>query len=74
MGLTGTPEALSVAYDAYRVEFEHLFDDPEHGPIYSHGSFVYLLSPEGEVLTQVPPILPPEQVAGIVQKYAKAGS
>ncbi|KRS11988.1 photosynthetic protein synthase I [Roseovarius atlanticus] len=69
LGLTGTPEALDVAYQAFQVEFEHLFDDPEHGPIYSHGSFIYLLDPEGEVLTQVPPVLPPEQVSAIVRKY-----
>lgn len=69
LGLTGSPEALSVAYDAFDVEFEYLFDDPEHGPIYSHGSFIYLLDPAGEVLTQVPPILPPEQVSAIMRKY-----
>lgn len=74
LGLTGTPEALSVAYDAYNVQFEKIFDDPQYGPIYSHGSFIYLLDPAGNVLTQVPPILPPEQVSQIVQKYAKAGS
>lgn len=71
LGLTGTPEALDVAYEAYKVEFEHLFDDPEHGPIYSHGSFIYVLDPEGEVLTQVPPVLPPEQVSAIVRKYVE---
>ena len=71
LGLTGTPEALDVVYQAFQVEFEHLFDDPEHGPIYSHGSFIYLLDPEGEVLTQVPPVLPPEQVSAIVRKYVE---
>jgi len=74
LGLTGTPEALGVAYDAYNVEFEHLFDDPQYGPIYSHGSFIYVLDSEGNVLTQVPPILPPEQVSQIVQKYVKTES
>lgn len=72
VGLTGTPEELSVAYDAYQVSFEHLFDDPEYGPIYSHGSHVYLLDPEGEVLTMLPPILPPAQVAQIVKRYTNA--
>lgn len=71
LGLTGTPEALDVAYEAFQVEFEHLFDDPEHGPIYSHGSFIYVLDPAGEVLTQVPPVLPPEQVSAIVRKYVE---
>ncbi|MEO1138604.1 MAG: SCO family protein [Pseudomonadota bacterium] len=74
LGLTGTPEALSVAYDAYSVTFEHLFDDPTYGPIYSHGSFIYVLDPDGNVLTQVPPILPPAQVSQIVQKYVQDGS
>ncbi|MGK7652564.1 SCO family protein [Roseovarius sp. B08] len=71
LGLTGTPEALDMAYDGFRVEFEHLFDDPEHGPIYSHGSYIYVLNPAGEVLTQVPPVLPPEQVSAIVRKYVE---
>ncbi|QFT93371.1 SCO1/SenC family protein [Roseovarius sp. THAF9] len=71
LGLTGTPEALKMAYEAFQVEFEHLFDDPEHGPIYSHGSFIYVLDPAGEVLTQLPPVLPPEQVSAIVRKYVE---
>ena len=71
VGLTGTPEELSVAYDAFQVEFEHIMDDPEYGPIYSHGSHIYLLNPAGEVLTLLPPILPAEQVTQIVAKYAQ---
>ncbi|KNG92780.1 SCO family protein [Pseudaestuariivita atlantica] len=73
VGLTGTEEALQVAYDAYRVEFEHLFDDPEHGPIYSHGAHIYLLSGAGEVLTLLPPVLPAEQAVAIVSRYAGEG-
>lgn len=72
VGLTGEPEALSVAYDAYQVSFEHLFDDPEYGPIYSHGAHIYLLDPGGEVLTLLPPVLPPAQAAQIVQRYTGA--
>jgi len=69
LGLTGTQQALSVAHEAFNVEFKHLFDDPEHGPIYSHGSFIYLLDGQGKVLTQVPPVLPPEQMSAIVRNY-----
>lgn len=69
VGLTGEPDALQSAYAAYRVSFEQLFVDPEYGPIYSHGSFIYLLDPHGEVLTQLPPILPAEQTVEIVKRY-----
>ncbi|WP_135505152.1 SCO family protein [Roseovarius aestuariivivens] len=73
LGLTGDRAALDVAYDAFRIEFEKVMDDPEHGPIYAHGSFIYLLSPKGEVLTLLPPVLPPAEVARIVKRYLDKG-
>jgi protein SCO1/2 len=69
IGLTGEPDALQQAYNAFQVKFEKLFVDPEYGPIYSHGSHIYLLDPEGDVLTMLPPILPADQTAAIVKKY-----
>ncbi|MCY4333862.1 MAG: SCO family protein [Litoreibacter sp.] len=69
VGLTGSAEALQVAYDAYSIETEEVFYDPEFGPVLAHGSFVYLLDAEGKFLTLVPPIVSPEQAAGIVEKY-----
>lgn len=69
VGLTGSKEALQMAYDAFNVEFEHLFDDLVHGPIYAHTGFIFLLDPKGEVLTQIPPVLPTNQVTEIVAKY-----
>lgn len=67
VGLTGTEDALQVAYDAFSVSFEELFTDPEYGPVFSHGSFIYLLDAEGEVLTLLPPVLPPDHMAMIVE-------
>ncbi len=72
VGLTGEPDALQEAYSAFQVSFEHLFDDPEYGPIYSHGAHIYLLSPDGKVLTLLPPILPADQTAAIVKRYTEA--
>jgi len=68
-GLTGTPEALSAAYKAFSVEHEKLFDDPLEGPVYSHGSFIYLLDADGTFLTLFPPILSVEKAAEIVSNY-----
>ncbi|MEP3347626.1 MAG: SCO family protein [Litoreibacter sp.] len=70
IGLTGSAEQLQVAYDAYQVETEEVFFDPEYGPVYSHGSFLYLLDENGKLLTLVPPIVSPEVAAEIVAKYA----
>lgn len=69
VGLTGSPQELQIAYDAYSIETEEVFFDPEHGPVYAHGSFIYLLDAQGKFLTLVPPIVSPEQAATIVAKY-----
>ncbi|MEM9584904.1 MAG: SCO family protein [Pseudomonadota bacterium] len=71
IGLTGSEEELQVAYDAFSIEKEEVFFDPEHGPVYAHGSFLYLLDADGKFLTLVPPIVSPAQAAGIVAKYTK---
>lgn len=74
IGLTGTPQELQVAYDAFSVEIEHIFDDPEYGPVYAHGSFIYLLDSAGAVLSLLPPILSVEQAADIARRHlAPAG-
>lgn len=72
IGLTGDTDALQVAYDAFSVEVEPLFQDPEYGWIYSHGSFVHLLDGDGETLTLLPPILDVDQAASIARTYVSA--
>ncbi len=71
IGLTGSEAELQVAYDAFSIEKEEVFVDPEFGPVYAHGSFIYLLDADGNFLTLVPPIVRPQQAAGIVAKYTK---
>ncbi|RLJ41496.1 protein SCO1/2 [Litoreibacter meonggei] len=74
IGLTGTAAQLQVAYDAYQIETEEVFTDPEYGPVYAHGSFLYLLDAQGKLLTLVPPVITPEAAAGIVAKYTQGQS
>lgn len=69
VGLTGTEAELQVAYDAFQVEKEQLFEDPEYGPIYAHGSFLYLLDGAGDLLTIIPPVLSDEEITVIIAKY-----
>ena len=35
IGLTGNAEELQQAYDAYSIETEEVFYDPEYGPVYA---------------------------------------
>ena len=69
IGLTGDDAALQVAYDAYGIETEEVFVDPEFGPVLAHGSFIYLLDGKGAVQTLLPPILDPDALEKIVLKY-----
>ncbi|MGC3939211.1 SCO family protein [Roseobacter sp. EG26] len=69
IGLTGDEEALNTAYKAFSVEVTPLFQDPEYGWIYAHGSFIHLLDSDGEMLTLLPPILDTERTVEIVRGY-----
>ncbi len=73
VGLTGPEEALAAARRVFGVESKVVFEDPQLGPIYAHGSFIYLLDGAGKLLTLIPPVVDPEHGAGIVARYAEAG-
>ena len=69
VGLTGDADALQQAYDAFAVEVTPLFEDPEYGWIYAHGSFVHLLDGTGKTLTIMPPVLNADRAAEIARSY-----
>jgi protein SCO1/2 len=71
LGLTGTEMELARVRELFQVERKLMFEDPELGPIYAHGSHIYLLDPEGAVLTLIPPVVTPERGAEIVMKYVQ---
>ena len=69
IGLTGSEAELDVAYKAFNVEKSLVYEHPEEGPIYAHGSFIYLIGPDGEFKTLMPPILSPERIAEVAKSY-----
>lgn len=69
VGLTGRVEELEKAYSAFQVEKSLVFVDPDNGPVYSHGSFIYLLGPDGAFKTLLPPIVSADRIATVVEKY-----
>jgi len=71
IGLTGSEDALGEAYKAFGVEKKLVHVHPTEGPIYAHGTFVYLTGPDGTFKTLMPPVLSPERMAEIVTSYAK---
>jgi protein SCO1 len=73
VGLTGDAASLQAAYKAFSVESSLVFDDPFYGPVYAHGSFLYLLDGQGNLLTIIPPILSTDRVIDLVLGYATQG-
>lgn len=74
IGLTGEIDALQDAYKAFSVEIKPMFEDPEYGWIYAHGSFIHLLDGDGKVLTLILPTLGTDRVVDIVSKYLQPAS
>ncbi len=70
VGLTGTAAELAVAYKAFAIESSFVFDDPASGPVYAHGSFIYVLDGAGNFLTVLPPILSDARMIEIISGYA----
>ncbi|MEQ8824092.1 MAG: SCO family protein [Filomicrobium sp.] len=69
IGLTGSDSALAAAYKAFQVERKVVFTHPDHGDVYAHGSYIYLLAPDGSFKTLFPPILSPKRIGELVQEY-----
>jgi protein SCO1 len=69
IGLTGSEARLEEAYQAFQIDKKVVFEDPEHGAVYAHGSYIYLLAPSGSFKTLFPPILGPDRIAELVRDY-----
>lgn len=54
IGLTGTPEQVKVAADAFRVYYSRGEDTPGGGYLVDHSAVVYLFGPQGEPLATLP--------------------
>ena len=69
IGLTGSFEKLDAAAKAYKVSAKLVGWTLQKQPIVEHGSYIYLMGPEGEFLTIFPPILAPEDMAEAIRGY-----
>ena len=69
IGLTGSETALGEAYKAFQIQKSLVYVHPEEGPVYAHGSFIYLLDGDGKFKTLLPPIVTPERIAEVTSDY-----
>ncbi len=69
IGLTGTPDQLAAARRAYKVGAEATGTDLAGGALYQHGTFIYLIGPDGKFLTLFPPVMPPAALADAIARY-----
>ncbi len=69
IGLTGSLEALSDVAKAYKVSAKPAGRSWQGTQIIDHGSFVYLVGPDGKFLTLFPPVMPPDAMAEAIGRY-----
>ena len=69
IGLTGTLEALSATAKAYKVSAKPAGRSWQGTQIIDHGSFIYLMGPDGKFLTLFPPVMAPDAMAAAIGRY-----
>ena len=69
VGLTGKPAAIEAAMKSYKVNAKPMGQSWKGTPVISHGSYIYLMGPDGVLLSILPPVLSAEAMAGIIARY-----
>jgi protein SCO1/2 len=69
IGLTGTPEALAAARRVYRTSARPVGTSWQGTKLFEHGSFIYLMGPDGGFLTLFPPVMPSDDMAAAIRGY-----
>jgi len=69
IGLTGTAENLAATAAAYGVESKPVGKSRDGIDMFSHGSLVYLMGPDGKLLTIFPPIIDGSAMAAALRGY-----
>ncbi len=69
VGLTGKPAAIEAAMKSYKVNARPMGQSWKGTPVISHGSYIYLMGPDGALLSILPPVLSSEAMAGIIARY-----
>ena len=71
VGLTGTPEQVKAAADAFRVYYSKGQDEGGGAYLVNHSNVTYLFDPAGEPLATLPTDLGPQAVAEELGKWVR---
>jgi protein SCO1/2 len=71
VGLTGTPEQVKQAADAFRVYYEKGQDEGNGAYLVNHSSVTYLFDPQGKPLATLPTDQGPRAVAEELAKWVR---
>lgn len=69
LGLTGSEAALQQARLVFNVKATATGTTKSGQTVFQHGTFVYLIGADGQLLTLFPPVLPPAEMARIARRY-----
>ena len=69
IGLTGSLQEIAAVRKSFRVDVERVGTGLKGNPVFAHGSFLYLMGPDGSFLTLFPPILNGEALADKLRPY-----
>ena len=70
IGLTGTPEQVKLAADAFAASYSKGEPMPDGEYLMAHTNLVYLMGPQGEPLVALPVDLGPEAMAKDIRRWA----
>jgi protein SCO1/2 len=71
IGLTGTPEEIKQAADAFKVFYARGEDTEDGAYLMDHSNITYLFGPEGQPLATLPTDLGPEAIAAELEKWVR---
>ncbi|MES2835743.1 MAG: SCO family protein [Pseudomonadota bacterium] len=71
IGLTGTPEQVRAAANAYRAFYSKVGEGPDY--TMNHSLAVYLMGPDGQYRTAIAHDLAPDRAAGVIRRALKEG-
>jgi len=69
LGLTGTKAEIAAVEKAFHVNSELVGSNIKGETVFAHGSYVYLMAPDGHFLTLLPPILDAATMAEKFKAY-----
>lgn len=73
IGLTGTPEQVRQAADAYKIYYARAADDGASADyMIDHSSLIYLMDAEGRFVDVFPHATPPEEISARLEEFLQS--